>query len=154
MFRGNGNPEKFFYISWNQSFLYFRKDIFRTLTYLGLWYIQNPSIFRTRSIFRTLVYSERYQNIYVKTYCKNSYLAHFFIFRGTELSYISRNKTFLPNISLMFQEKTFRARKVKETTLKKFLIFQERTYKAPKTNKKSAVKKFFFSCDIFAILQQ
>ena len=27
---------------------------------LGLWYIQNPDIFRTRSIFRTPVYSERW----------------------------------------------------------------------------------------------
>ena len=29
-----------------------------TLTCLKLWYIQNPDIFRTRSIFRTLAYSE------------------------------------------------------------------------------------------------
>ena len=29
-----------------------------TLKYLKLWYIQNPDIFRTRSIFRTLAYSQ------------------------------------------------------------------------------------------------
>ena len=29
-----------------------------TLAYLKLWYIQNPDIFRTRSIFRILTYSE------------------------------------------------------------------------------------------------
>ena len=29
-----------------------------TLAYLEPWYIQNPDIFRTRSIFRTLAYSE------------------------------------------------------------------------------------------------
>ena len=29
-----------------------------TLTYLELWYIQNPDTFRTRSIFRTLAYSQ------------------------------------------------------------------------------------------------
>ena len=29
-----------------------------TLAYLEPWYIQNPEIFRTRSIFRILVYSE------------------------------------------------------------------------------------------------
>ena len=29
-----------------------------TLTYLKLWYIQNPGIFRTRSIFRTPTYSQ------------------------------------------------------------------------------------------------
>ena len=35
--------------------------IFRTLvtlTYLKLWYIQDPDIFRTRSIFRTPAYSQ------------------------------------------------------------------------------------------------
>ena len=29
-----------------------------TLAYLEPWYIQNPDIFRTRSIFRTLAYSQ------------------------------------------------------------------------------------------------
>ena len=29
-----------------------------TLTYLKLWYIENPDIFRTRSIFRTPAYSK------------------------------------------------------------------------------------------------
>ena len=29
-----------------------------TLTYLKLWYIQNPNILRTKSLFRTPVYSE------------------------------------------------------------------------------------------------
>ena len=40
----NENPECFFYISRNGTFLYFKE-----------WYIQNLSTFRTRSIFRTLV---------------------------------------------------------------------------------------------------
>ena len=31
---------------------------FVTLEYLELWYIQNPDIFRARSIFRTLAYSQ------------------------------------------------------------------------------------------------
>ena len=35
--------------------------------------------------------------------------------------------------------------------IRSFLIFQEETYKAPKTNKKSALKKFRVSCDIFVI---
>ena len=33
-----------------------------TLAYLKPWYIQNPDIFRTRSIFRTLAYSQRWYN--------------------------------------------------------------------------------------------
>ena len=37
---------------------------------------------------------------------------------------------------------------------KNFLIFQEVTCKAPETNKKSALKKFLVSCDVFVILQQ
>ena len=31
-----------------------------TLTYLKLWYIQNPNVLRTRTIFRTLLYSEHW----------------------------------------------------------------------------------------------
>ena len=55
---------KISYISVYGTFLYFRKCIIRTLTYLEQeaysehWYIENPSIFRTRSIFTTLAYSE------------------------------------------------------------------------------------------------
>ena len=55
---------KISYISVYGTFLYFRKCIIRTLTYLEQeaylehWYIENSSIFRTRSIFTTLVYSE------------------------------------------------------------------------------------------------
>ena len=60
---GNGNPEKILileetelsYISGNGTFLYFRKCNF--LIFLER-HIQNPSKFRTRSIFRTLTYLE------------------------------------------------------------------------------------------------
>ena len=48
----------------------FRQELFRdiqaysevcvTLTYLKLWYIQNPNTFRTRNIFRTLEYSQHW----------------------------------------------------------------------------------------------
>ena len=38
----------------NQAYL----ELCVTLTYLKLWYIQNPGIFRTRSIFRTPAYSQ------------------------------------------------------------------------------------------------
>ena len=49
-----------------------------------------------------------------------------FIFQETELSYILRNEAFLINISLIFQEVTFQARKIeKKNILKKFLIFRE-----------------------------
>ena len=44
-----------------------------------------------------------------------------------ELSYISENGAFLPDISLIFQEVTFRARKMKKNpTLKNLLIFREK----------------------------
>ena len=35
--------------------------------------------------------------------------------------------------------------------LKKLLMFQKGTYKTPKTNKKSALKKFLVSCEVFVI---
>ena len=46
---------------------------------------------------------------------------------------------------------TFQEMQISSPKLKKLLIFQERAYKAPKTNKKSALKKFLVSCDLFAI---
>ena len=52
---GNGNSEKILYVSGNGTFLYFRKWKFLILRES---YIQNPSIFRTRRIFGTLVYLE------------------------------------------------------------------------------------------------
>ena len=57
----------------------------------------------------------------------------FFIFQETELSHISGNEAFLTNISLIFQEVTFRARKVKEPTLKK--VFREMELFSPKFKK-------------------
>ena len=52
-----------------------------------------------------------------------------FIFQETELSYISENRN--PKKLLISQEVTFRARKIKKTTLKK-LIFQEMEVSRPK----------------------
>ena len=79
----------------------------------------------------------------------------FLIFRKTELS---NHKT------KEFQEVTFRAQKNKKNTLKKFLIFQKMELsrpklknllifqeELPKTNKKSVLKKFLVSCDVFVI---
>ena len=59
------------------------KNVFRTLTFLEPWHIQNYGIFRTRGIFRTL------SSIYDETFCKNSYLVHLLIFREMELSSLS-----------------------------------------------------------------
>ena len=86
---GNGNSKKASYISGDGTFLYFRKRNF-----LIFWkrYIQNPDVFRTRSIFRTLVYLEpetysKYcQTWTMERFAKNSYLAHFFILPEIELS--------------------------------------------------------------------
>ena len=56
-------------------------DVCVTLTYLKLWYIQNPNIFRTRSIFTILVYpGPRYiQNTGIFKYllCQISTMKHF-----------------------------------------------------------------------------
>ena len=60
--------------------------IFRTLIYLEPWHIQNHGIFRTRGIFRTL------SNIYDGMFCRNSSLALFFIFPEIELSSLSELK--------------------------------------------------------------
>ena len=54
-------------------------SIFRTLTYLEPWHIQNHGIFRTLS------------NIYNGTFCKNSYLEHLkkiLIFSGNRTFYL------------------------------------------------------------------
>ena len=56
------------YISGNGTFLCFGK------VYSEPWYIQNPNIFKTRSIFKTLVYLEP------ETYsehCQTSTMEHF-----------------------------------------------------------------------------
>ena len=52
---GNGNPEKILIFQETEAFLYFRK---RNFLIFQERFIQNPSIFRTRSTFRTLAYSE------------------------------------------------------------------------------------------------
>ena len=54
-------PLQIFYISGNGTFSYFGKDMFRIVILRNFLvfrerYIQNPAIFRTRGIFRTLVY--------------------------------------------------------------------------------------------------
>ena len=71
--------------------LYFRK---RNFLIFRERYIQNPSIFRTRSIFRTLVYlepetySEQRQSSAMECFAKNSYLAQFLIFSEMKLSWL------------------------------------------------------------------
>ena len=77
-------------------------------------YIQNSDIFRTRSIFRTLVYSEP------ETYsghCQTSAMACFAKkpYHFATLSYIHGNDAFLINISFVFQEVTFRFPKAQRT---------------------------------------
>ena len=52
--------------------------------------------------------------------------------KDLKISYISRNGTFYPYIYFTFQELTFRARKIKSPTLKKFIIFQEMKLSSPK----------------------
>ena len=68
--------EKVSYIFSKKSFYnFFRK---RNFLIFQERYIRNPSIFRTRSMLRTLVYSEpEAYSEHDGTFCKNSYLAHF-----------------------------------------------------------------------------
>ena len=125
------------YILRNGIFLYFGKGIFKTrgifrtrsifksLKYLEPWHIQNHSILRTWGIFRTL------PNIYDGTFCKNSYLEHFLIFRKMKLSSFSELE------------------KWKEPTLKKLLIFQKM-----ELSSSSFIKLFMFqerTCNIWKI---
>ena len=64
---GNGNPKEIIYISGNENpekILIFQETELSNTSGNGTFlifrerYIQNPSIFRTRSIFRTLTYLE------------------------------------------------------------------------------------------------
>ena len=90
--------ERVSYIFSKKAFLIFRKRnffVFRKV-YSEPWRIQNPGIFRNRGIFRTL------SNIYDGTFCKNSYLAYFYVqakkklkqIHPEKISYISGNETF------------------------------------------------------------
>ena len=98
------------------------------------WDIQNPSIFRTRSIFITLVYLK------LEAYSEPSYIQstvkHFEwnVLKKTKipstLSYIPENGAFLVHISLLFQEVAFQFQK--EPTLKKIFIFWEMKVFSPK----------------------
>ena len=54
----------------------------------------------------------------------------FLIFQETELFYISGSRD--PKLSLIFQEVTFQAQKVKQPTLEDFLIFREMELFSPK----------------------
>ena len=105
------------YISGNRTFLKFPK---RTFFIFRQKYIQNPSIFRTRSIFRTLVYlepkiySEHCQKIALSYISRNGTFWHkiekVFVFRKKELSSLKNKK---------ISTATFRAQKIKNLTLTK-----------------------------------
>ena len=115
-------PKNFLYFLKRKLFIYFRKRkprknslFFRKRNFLKFAesYIQNTSIFRTKSVFRILVYSqpEAYSE-----HCQTSTMKRFVKQLPTSaLSYIPGNEAFSINISLIFQEATFRARKVKRT---------------------------------------
>lgn len=82
-------------------------------------HIQNPSIFRTRDILRTL------PKIYDGKFFKKQLLRVLSLFPG--------NEVVLTNTSLHFSLiVTCRAREVKSLTIKKFLIFQEMNFVSPK----------------------
>ena len=80
-----------------RKFLIFQET---KLSYISEKVYSEPSMFRTRGIFRSLIYSEPWHfrtrgifrtqsNIYDRTFCKISYLAYFLIFREMKLSSLS-----------------------------------------------------------------
>ena len=81
-------PLKILYISGNGTFLYFGKSILRILKLRNFLilrerYIQNPAIFRTRGIFRALLYlksetySEHCETSTMERFAKINYLLSF-----------------------------------------------------------------------------
>ena len=101
------SEKSFSYISGNGTFLYFLKR--KLFLYFRKWIF---SIFRETETPKKIL-------IFRKTETPKK----FFIFQETELSHISGNGN--PKKLLIFQEVTFRARKVKKPTLKKLVISQE-----------------------------
>ena len=101
----SANIENFGYFLKRKLFLYFRK-----------WKPQKNSLyFLKRNMFFIFIYS-----LYFR---KTETMNKFFIFQETEFSYIWGNGN--PKKLLILQEITFRARKIKKPTLRKFLIFWE-----------------------------
>ena len=79
-------PSKNYLCFRKRNFLVFRERYSQHIqTFQHMFSTYNPSIFRGRSIFRTIAYLEpaafgKLPSIYDGTFCKNSYLAHFLIF--------------------------------------------------------------------------
>ena len=105
--------ERFSYIFSKKAFLISRK---RNFLIFQERYIQNPIIFRTRSIFRTLAYSEPKAYLEhckpstMESFTRSSYLTNFP--RSPQKPcyvlgkyYISRNGASLPNILSNFRKK-------------------------------------------------
>ena len=169
-----------------KKFLYFLKKSFSNFQetefsyisgkiYSEPWYIQNPGIFRTRSIFRTLVYLELEaysEPWYIQnSRCQTSTMEHlakivqkikkkflyFLTFQEMKLS-SSDIKKFLifsqKKAVLIFQE---------TETPKKFLIFQETelsyisgsNFSSPKSKKNPLLKSFlYFAKWSFLVFQE
>ena len=138
---GIGNPEKILYIFSKENFSYISGN--GTLQNFKLQKLKKSAprkfltLQETETPRKLLIFS---QKKVVLIFREMETPKKLFIFQETELSYISRNEAFLINISLIFQEVTFQARKIekKKKFLKSFLyfgkwnflIFQEITCKA------------------------
>ena len=137
---GIGNPEKILYIFSKENFSYISGN--GTLQNFELQKLKKSAprkfliLQETETPRKLLIFS---QKKVVLIFRKMETPKRLFIFQETELSYISRNEAFLINISLIFQEVTFQARKIEKKTFLKsflyfgkwnFLIFQEITCKA------------------------
>ena len=92
-------------------------------------YIQKPSIFRTRGIFRIIAYLKlktyliHCQTSKMERFAKKSYLAYFLIFREIELCSLSKlEKRKKLTLKMFF---IFREMELSSLKLKKPLIFQE-----------------------------
>ena len=92
-----------------------------TLTYLKLWYIQNPDMFRTRSIFRTLTYSQPW---YIHNLAKFRTLAYSKSEAYSEPCHTSKNEVliiFTAIIILTNYNYFHKACRVEITILRQFL---------------------------------
>ena len=111
------NREKALYISGNKTFLHF-----------GERYIQNTSMFRTRSIFKTIAYVEleayleHCQTFTMECLAKNSYLAHFLIFREIRTFLYFKKWSFLAFPSLKSKKNPFLKSFLYCEKLNKFLV--------------------------------
>ena len=140
-------------------------QIFRKWNFLVFWekYIQNPSIFRTKGIFRIRGILRKLSNIYDGTFCKNSsknkkssqiflyfeklnFLAlivkHFLYFYKRKLFLYFRKRK--PQIKFCIFQEAKLCSISRNRNPKKLLMFSEVTLRSQKMKKKTLLKSTFY----------